>query len=217
MTCIAAILIYITAGVFFVFVGPAAQSRRIETAMARASARKAWQPRAFSALLGTGIVLLWPFFVPSAWKSNRVNFSHKQTMFTSAMPPPSNAVTASIQEAKRQGPSILSFDEFREIGKGLGTLGQLALLEEIENLGYTVNGATTEAGISMSVVPSVMREIGSPIVLRKSDRKLENAPKDEEVWYFTTDRQHWSNLAGRAGLAFVRDRTVVKIIINVMS
>lgn len=49
------------------------------------------------------------------------------------------------------------------------------------------------------------------------ERLLSQMQKGDELWEFNSDDQSWDSLAGRAGLALVRDGEVVTDIITMMN
>lgn len=214
--------LYLVIGVLFVFVGPAADGRRRETGKARLDATKAWRPAALSAVLALAIIFLWPVLVSSAWRSmqGQRRFPPKGTW---QKPPLSAAAHERIEQARRAGPRVLTFEEFGSIGDGLDWDGRAALFDEMDRIGCTVDGATTEHGRQIPVALGAMREIGSPILLTKPQSALEgSAPPEEasvfdEVWHFSNDSDYWEHLAGRAGTAFVKDGTVVRLDVEIMN
>jgi hypothetical protein len=62
--------IYLLAGLLFVFIGPAAKGLRLELAeLAKNPQATRLKVAGFTLAMSPAIVLLWPIFVPSAWKS----------------------------------------------------------------------------------------------------------------------------------------------------
>src|SRR4051812_34371964 len=85
-TWMIALTVYFAVGLILAFVGPAARERRREQRKVELDTLKPprWKVRAFALALISGIVLLWPYLVPSA---ARIGRSVSERMGCSSAPP----------------------------------------------------------------------------------------------------------------------------------
>jgi hypothetical protein len=116
--------------------------------------------------------------------------------------------------------------------------------QRLTELGYVVTGfAITSEGQELAVAVSVLK-IGIPITLvRMRGRADSLSPRprrakkeqksfdplrhgfsfrvtprpDDEIWEFSSSLESWQHLAGRAGVALVRDGTVIDACVTVLN
>jgi hypothetical protein len=113
----------------------------------------------------------------------------------------------------------------------------------LAQLGYVVTGfASDPQGQKLAVAVSVLK-IGIPFALTRLRGRADSLPTprrlaedevsldplhhglsfqlppkpDDEVWEFSSSQDSWAHLAGRAGLALVRERTVIDAYITMMN
>lgn len=228
---------YFPVGLAFVFVGPTARLRWFEQEkfeLADANAHPRWKLVAFSCATALAIVILWPILIVSAARAeaaSKVDFN----LFDSRSVEPSAELDRWISEIRDRYSNSLSFKEYKEILAKLSWTDHHHFDSRLTKLGYAVTGFATDAeGQDIAVAVPVL-SIGMPIGLtrfrgkaaslpaprRLSENEISLDPLDQnlsfklqpkpndELWEFSSSRDTWEHLAGCAGLALVRERTVI--------
>ena len=227
---------YFAIGLALVFVGPAARLRRREQEKLEWQAyyQPRWRLIAFSYAIALGIIILWPVLIVSAVRTeaaSKVDFDRLHPHSVE----PSAALDRWVSDIQNRYSNTLPFEDYREIASKLPWSDRKHFDSRLAQLGYVVTGfATDPQGHDLAVAVSVLK-IGIPFALTRlrgradsmpAPRKLaENEisldplhhglafrlqPKpDDEVWEFSSSRDSWAHLAGSAGLALVREKTVI--------
>jgi hypothetical protein len=235
---------YFTVGVALVFVGPAARLRRREHEKLewRAYDQPRWKLTAFSCAIALGIVTLWPVLIVSAARTeaaSKVDFDLRDPLSVE----PSAALDRWIADIQNRYSNALPFEDYREIASKLPWIDREHFDSRLAQLGYLVTGfASDPQGQDLAVAVPVLK-IGIPFALtglrgradslpaprRLAENEIsldplhhglsfELPPKpDDEVWEFSSSRDSWEHLAGRAGLALVRERTVIDAYVTMMN
>lgn len=233
---------YFAAGLVFVFVGPAARQRHIETEILELQLynQPRWKLKAFSTAIALGIILLWPVLVPSAAKKDSapaIDFPKLPEV------PASPKMEITLLEILDRYSGSVPFEDYSAALKELPWSDKTHFNNELENRGYVITGfARGPDDQAMAVAISVL-EIGIPIELTRmlgtvgtvSSSRTPAANEisidpldtetffrttqkpDDEVWDFTSSEDSWGHLAGRAGLALVRRGTVIETYITIMN
>lgn len=239
---VAAIVAYFAFGLIFVFVGPAARQRRAERQKLEWQAydQPKWKLKVFSALIAAGIGLLWPFLVVSA---ARKETNSKIDLIDLPDVAPSDELDHWISEVRKLYSDSLPFESYSEIVKKLPWNDRMHFDSYLAKQGYLITGfATGPKGQDFSVATSVLH-IGMPISLTRMRGKAGSLPPtrklaeneisidplshdlsfqvptqpDDEVWEFSSSKDSWNNLAGRAGVALVRKGAVIEINVTIMN
>lgn len=235
---------YFVVGLTFVFVGPAARLRRneLETLEWQAHDQARWKLTAFSCAIALGIILLWPALVVSAARTeaaSKADFGLRDPHPVE----PSGASDRWVSEVQSRYSNSLPFEDYREISAKLPWSDHEHFDSRLAQLGYVVTGfASGSEGEELAVTVPVLG-IGMPFALtrlrgragslptprRAAEGKISLDPlqhglkfrlptkPDDEVWQFSSSPDSWEHLAGRAGLALVRERTVVDAYVTLMS
>jgi hypothetical protein len=235
---------YFAAGLALVFVGPAARLRRREQEKLEWQAydQPQWKLTVFSYAIAFGIIILWPVLIVSAARTeaaSKVDFDllHPRSV------EPSAALDRWVSDIQNRYSNALPFEDYREIASKLPWTDREHFDSRLAQLGYVVTGfARNPQGQDLAVAVAVLK-IGIPFALtRLRDRadslparrrlaeneisldplhhglSFELPPKpDDEVWEFSSSRDSWEHLAGRAGLALVRERTVIDAYVTMMN
>ena len=236
------VITYLAVGLFCVLIGPAARQRRIETEKLEWQSfdQPRWKLKAFDAAIALGIILLWPILVISAKKKDSspiIDFAGLEEIA------PSAELASRISEIRQRYPISLPFDVYQSVLKKLPWSDKTHFDKQLEELGYVVMGfAKTSDGQEVAVAMSVLK-IGISIELTRRRGTVASLPKprkpssnersfdpldagisfrtaqkpDDEIWDFSSSRDSWQHLAGRAGLALVRDGTVIEHYVSVMN
>jgi hypothetical protein len=157
--------------------------------------------------------------------------------------PPSAELSSRISEIRQRYPTSLPFDVYRSVLNNLPWSDKTHFDKQLEELGYVVMGfAKSLDGQEIAVAMSVLK-IGISIELTRLRGAVASLPKprklssnepsldpldagisfrtaqkpDDEVWDFSSSRDSWQHLAGRAGLALVRDGTVIETYVTLMN
>ena len=157
---------------------------------------------------------------------------------------PSAALHRGVSDIQNRYSNALPFEDYQEIASKLPWTDRERFDSRLAQLGYVITGfATDPQGQDLAVALSVALKIGIPFALTElrgrasslpAPRRLaeneisldpphhgelfEFPPKpDDEVWEFSSSRDSWEHLAGRAGLAFVRERTVIDAYVTMMN
>jgi hypothetical protein len=235
---------YFSVGLALVFVGPAARLRRREHEKLEWQAydQPRWKLIAFSCAIALGIVTLWPVLIVSAARTeaaSKVDFDllHPRSV------EPSAALDRWIADIQNRYSNPLPFDDYREISSKLPWSDREHFDSRLAQLGYVVTGfASDPQGQELAVAVSVLK-IGIPFALTRLRGRADSLPTprrlaedeialdphhhglsfrhppkpNDEVWEFSSSQDSWAHLAGRAGLALVRERTVVDAYITMMN
>jgi hypothetical protein len=218
------VITYLAVGLFSVLIGPAARQRRIETEKLEWQSfdQPRWKLKAFAAAIALGIILLWPILVISAKRkeSSPINdFADLEEI------PASAELSSRISEIRQLYPTSLPFEVYQSVLEKLPWSDETHFDKQLEELGYVVVGfAKSSDGQEIAVATSVLK-IGMSIELTglrgtaaSAGISFRTAQKpDDEVWDFSSSRDSWQHLAGRAGLALVRDGTVIETSVTVMN
>lgn len=235
---------YFTVGLALVFVGPAARLRRREHEKLEWQAydQPRWKLIAFSYASALGIVTLWPALIVSAARTeaaSKVDFDllHPRSV------EPSAALERWIADIQNRYSNALPFEDYREIASKLLWTDREHFDSRLAQLGYVVTGfATDPQGQDLAVAVPVLK-IRIPFALTKLRGRVDSLPAprrlaeneisldplhhgllfelptkpDDEVWEFSSSRDSWEHLAGRAGLALVRERIVIDAYVTMMN
>jgi hypothetical protein len=137
----------------------------------------------------------------------------------------------------------LPFEDYQEFSSKLPWTDREHFDSRLAQMGFVVTGfATGREGQELAVAIPVL-EIGMPFALTTlrgragslpathppatgeiSLDPLQHGPKfrlppkpDDEVWQFSSSPDSWEHLAGRAGLALVREGTVIDAYVTMMN
>jgi len=235
---------YFAVGLTLVFIGSAARLRRneLQNLEWHAHGQARWKLIAFSCAIGLGIVVLWPAMVVSAARTEAASKA-RFGLLDPHPDEPSAALDRWVSEVQSRFSSSLFSEDYREISSRLPWTDGEHFGSRLEQLGYVVTGfATGSEGEELAVAVPVLG-IGLPFALTKlrgragslptphrhaegaiSVDPLQNGLKfrlppkpDDEVWHFSSSLDSWKRLAGRAGLALLRERTVIDAYVTLMS
>ena len=238
-----ALAAYFGIGLTLAFIGPAARERRHEQLRLewQSHDQPRWKLQAFAAAIAAGIILLWPYLAVSA---ARIEARRKLTSGCELKPfepsePPAELDRWIYEVQTRYPDALLPFADYEHLRHKLP--GPWTDREHLDNrlsqLGYAITGfATSPEGQDLPVAVRVLeRADGMPFRLTRMCGKgssslppggvaedgslsFQIAPKsDDEVWAFSSSSESWEHLAGRAGLAIVRERTVVDAFVTLMN
>ncbi|MBS0523756.1 MAG: hypothetical protein JSS04_08980 [Proteobacteria bacterium] len=230
---------YLLVGLVLVFVGPAARLRRQEREEIERQAhdQPRWKLVAFSGTISLGIIIFWPVLAVSAARTEADAKAHFGLLNPDSVEP-SAALDRWVSKVQARYSGSLPFEDYREISSKLSWSDQAHFDSRLARLGYVVTGfAIGPEGQEFAVAVTVLK-IGTPLALtellgragslpaegRFSLNPLQHGlqfrlpPKpDDAVWQFSSSPDSWAHLAGRAGLALVRERTVVDAYVTSMS
>ncbi|GEM_PF-3111389 len=224
----AILAVYFAIGLLFVFTGPIARGRqreRIEREWDQS--RRSWKSKIGSFSIALGAFIFWPLFLSR--KSGEVqNWVRSiQERHTGSLP--HNAyqeVMAHLPQSRRA-----------DFQKQLSELGYVVtgLVKDVEGTGFAIaitrlSVTSPFSDIPLTLVQRLAPDISSwPLASRMwhlgNDDSRSLPPKirgwlthsDDEIWEFLSDQRSWENLAGRGGLARVRNRVVIEIYVTVLS
>jgi hypothetical protein len=235
---------YFAVGLALVFVGPTARLRRSEQEELRWQAHNQprWKLIAFSCAIALGINILWPVMVISAARTeaaSKVDFD----IFQPRSVQPSAALDRVVSDIRNRYSNALPFEDYQEIASKLPWSDREHFDSRLAKLGYVVTGfATGPERQEFAVAVSVLK-IGMPFDLTRLRGRADSLPvprklaeneisldplhgghsfrlppkPDDEIWEFSSSQDSWAHLAGRAGLALVRERTVIDAYVTMMN
>ena len=235
---------YFAVGLTFVFAGPAARLRRyeLESLECQADDQPRWKLIAFSYAIALTIIVLWPALVVSAARTeagSKVHFGLRDPQPVE----PSAALDRCVSEIQTKYSSSLPFEDYRKLRSELPSADRVHFDSWLAQLGYVVTGfATGPDGQEFAVAVPVLG-IGMPFALTKLRGRAGSPPSphrpaegqvsldplqhglkfrlppkpEDEVWQFSSSSDSWAHLAGRAGLALIRERTVIDAYVTMMS
>jgi hypothetical protein len=227
---------YLSVGLVLVFVGPAARLRRQEQEQEKIEwqiyDQARWRRTAFSWAIAVAIMVFWPVLVVSA---ARIEAAASKTHFGARDPhpaEPSPALDRLVSEAQSRYSRALPFEDYQEFSSKLPWSDREHFDSRLAELGYLLTGfATGPEGEGLAVAVGVL-QIGMPFALTRllgragtlpatlpGDRPEFRLPPEpgDEVWEFSSSPDSWERLAGRAGLALVREGTVIEAYVTAIS
>jgi hypothetical protein len=235
---------YFVVGLALVFVGPTARLRRREQERLKWQEydHPRWKLIAFSNAIALGIIVLWPVLGVSAARTeaaSKVDFD----LLNPRSVEPSAALDRWISDIQNRYSNALPFEDYREMASKLPWSDREHFDHRLAQLGYVVTGfASDPQGQELAVAVPVLK-IGIPFTLTRLRGRADSLPMprrlaeneisldplhhglsfqlppkpDDEVWEFSSSQDSWAHLAGRAGLALVRERTVIDAYITMMN
>lgn len=235
---------YFALGLTFVFIGPAARLRRneLENLVWQAHDQARWKLIAFSCAIALGVIILWPALVVSAARTEAASKPHFGLRDPDPVEP-SGASDRWVSEVQSRYSNSLPLEDYREISSKLPWTDREHFDSRLAQLGYVVTGFATGPDNQALAVAFPVLGIGMPVAMTRQRGKAGALPPprlpregeisvdplqhglrfrlpmkpDDEVWEFSSSPDSWEHLAGRAGLALVRDRTVVDAYVTLMS
>jgi hypothetical protein len=225
---------YLAVGLVLVFVGPAARLRRHERfKLGRQAQAQPWKLTAFSICLALGIIVLWPVLAASAARTEAA--SHPG----SASPASSAELSRQIAGIQKRYPGSLPYDIYSKLASELDRKDRHHLDRQLVGLGYTITGFARYAGGKGLAVAIPAIGFGGPIDLTKSLGSVDSSQMlvdehgrkssssglpfrsalqaDDQIWQFSSSQDSWAHLAGRGGLALVREGVLIDTYVTVMS
>jgi hypothetical protein len=233
--------LYGAIGLAFVFVGLAARLLRRERGRPawQADDRPRWKHAAFAGATLLGILVLWPVLVSAA----RTEAAAKAGPPDPRPAGPSAELDRWMARIRENPAKSLSFAAYRKIVDKLPWTDREHLDEQLARLGVMITGYVKDA--QGNAVPATVRvlEVGSPFTLIASRGRAGSLPTppalaageisadplrhglsfrlpvrpDDEVWVFSSSPDTWRHLAGRAGLALIREGTVIDAYVTRMN
>jgi len=242
MTWLTALALYFAAGFLLIFVGPAARLLRREREKLEWQAydQPRWKLIAFSGAIAVGIILLWPVLVVSA---ARTESASKIDLLVPRSVEPSVELDRWVSEVQKRYANSLPFEAYREIVGKLPWTDYEHFDKQLAQLGCTITGyAKGPEGQDFAVAVPVLK-VGMPFTLTRLRGSIDSLPiprklaqneisldplhhglsfrlpprPDDEVWEFSTSQDSWQHLAGRAGLALIREKTVIDAYVTMMN
>jgi hypothetical protein len=201
-----------------------------------------WKLIAFSSAVALGIILLWPVLVVSAARTEagaKANFGLRDPHPVE----PSATLDRWISEVQTRYSTSLPLEDYQKISAKLPWTDREHFDSRLARLGYVVTGFATGPDSQEFAVSVPVLGIGMPFALTKLRGKAGSLPAprlpregeisldplqhgldfglptkpDDEVWEFSSSSDSWEHLAGRAGLALVRERIVIDAYVTLMN
>lgn len=234
--------LYGAIGLAFVFVGPSARLLRHERERLawQADDQPRWKHAAFAGVLALCILVLWPVLVVSAARTEAAAKAGPPDPHPAG---PSAELDRRMARIREKPARSLSFAAYRDIVDTLPWTDWKHLDEQLARLGVTITDYVTDA--QGNAVPATVRvlEAGSPFTLTALRGQVGSLPTppalvageisadplrhslsfrlpvrpDDEVWMFSSSPDTWRHLAGRAGLALIREGTVIDAYVTRMN
>ena len=233
---------YFAVGLVLIFVGPTARLLRREREKLEWQAydQPRWKLTAFSGVIALGIMLLWPILVVSA---ARKESAYKVDLLVPRSFEPSAELDRWVSEVQDQYPKSLPYEAYREIVSKIPWTDHEHFDRRLAQLNCTITGyAKGPEGKDFAVMVPVLG-VGVPFTLTRLRGRVDALPTpprlaeeeisldplhhglsfrlpsrpDDEVWEFSSSQDSWQHLAGRAGLALIRERTVIDAYVTMMS
>jgi hypothetical protein len=225
MTWITALAFYFAVGFILIFVGPAARLLHRERVRLEWQAydQPRWKLTAFSSAIALGIVLFWPILVVSA---ARAESASKEDLLVPRSVEPSAELDRWVSEVQEQFGTSLPYEAYREIVSKLAWTDHEHFDKRLAQFGTISGYAKGPEGQDFAVAVSALN-VGMPFTLTKllsaagslpTQRSFRVLPEPEdEIWQFSSSQGSWEHLAGRAGLALVREKTVIDAYVTIMN
>lgn len=224
----AILAVYFVIGLLLVFAGPIARDRQREQIEREwEQSHTSWKSKIGSFSIALGTFIFWPLFL-SRRKGEVQNWIRSiQKRYADSLP----------YNAYQQVMTHLPHSRRADFQKQLSELGYVVtgLVKDVEGAEFAVAATSLSAtspfsDIPLTLVQPLASDISSwPLPSRMwhlgSNDSHSLPPKiggwlthpDDEIWEFLSDQRSWENLAGRGGLARVRNRVVIEIYVTVLS
>ncbi len=116
---------------------------------------------------------------------------------------------------------FIPVEMYRELSKKLKIKDQQRINARLTQLGYVVSEFAQDLnGNDIAADISVVNRLADPISLSRAQDKhiaVWKTKFSDEIFEFSSSPESWNRLAGRAGVALVRDGIVIDIVVTVMN